>query len=547
MFRLSVVLFSIIIIGNFALADDQETPVQYWQETGLNLNFIGQKIQGDCAQSAVNYLACVQGVNVAASFLNPAASFASPAEAAKNPDLFGAVIKSYGAYNLYVMKPAAPSKNYQANWARQKGIRAVQLEAANAAYNTPGKNINFAGILNELKPQLIQGELANSEGYIAAAVYNTYLTSAVDPHTHIDPTKQVQDELKSTDVVYFGIGATLQMVDDQLVIKSPKAGSPSLEAGVRAKDVITTVDGVSVKGQTINQVVKKLKGPEGTSVKVGLLRKGQPLDVTIVRKKIEFKNVEASVVIDSGSPIGYIKLTNFMEEKACQTIASYLSVFKKMGAKGLIFDLRDDGGGLLQQAVCIGSLFVGKLTIVTAKTLDGKQSQRFFWDRDAVTDLPMVTLVNSGSASASEILAGALQDYKRSWIAGSTSFGKASVQGQSDFAPGVVLFHTIERFYQPSGRTNQAVGISPDFQIDPVPNATADEKFELHEADYYTNALPALSAPWVEQRPADVAKIQACMKASGLADKAYQAKSDDAIAPDYQLITSQVILSCQNQ
>ncbi len=547
MFRLSVVLFSILIVGNFSVsADDQKTPVQYWQDTGLTLSFVGQKIQADCGKSAAHYLACVQGVNTAASFLNPPAAFAAPSEVLKNPALFGAVIKSYGPYNLYALKKMAPISSPQRYWAFEKELRGAQRAGATQSFNSVSRNLQFSGILNDLKVQLIQGELSHSEGYIAAAVYNTYIASAVDPHTHIDSKEEIQDMRKSTDVSYAGIGTTLESVNGQIVVKTPVPNSPALAAGIRAKDIITSVDGVSVEATPLDQVVKKIKGPEGSSVKLGILRKGQALEISIVRNKIVNKNVDVKIVKDAGISLGYIKLANFMEAKACATIYAYLEVFKRVGVKGVILDLRNDGGGLLGQAQCIGSLFVGKQLIVTAKSLDGKDSENFVGPLDAVSDLPMVTLINANSASASEILAGALQDYKRSWIAGSRSFGKASVQAPTDFTSKISIFSTIERFYQPSGRTNQVVGILPDFPIDPVPNATADEKFELHEEDYYTNALPALSAPWTEQRPAEVERIQACVKASGLADKVYLAKSDDALAPDYQLITSQVILSCQN-
>lgn len=549
MVRISLVLFSAILAFNLGARGDDKTPEQYWAETGLNFDFLAKKLQGTCYKDQKAYLACVQGLNVAASFLKPVATFATPQEVTQNPARFGAVIKNYGPYNLYKSVPQDPHLGFQANWEKAKVVRAAQMNAATETFNGPnGVNFKFGDILNELRGQLIQGDLAQSEGYIASEIFNTILASAVDPHTHIDAIAEIDDEMKSTDQSYVGIGASLDTVDGNTEIESPMPGSPALEAGLRSHDVISAVDGVSMLGQPPAAVVKKVKGPEGTSVKIGIIRKGNPIEVTIVRRKINIKNVDVRTVndVNPSEPIGYIKLTNFMEDKACQTIGNALLSLESSGAKGVILDLRNNGGGLLNQAVCIGSLFVGKQVIVKVKDLKGGQFRDYPGLNNSITNLPLVTLINANSASASEILAGALQDYQRSWIAGDRSFGKASVQSPSKWTDKIEIFNTIQRFYEPSGRTNQIVGILPDFQIDPKPNATAEEKFALHEADYYTNALPSEGTPWVEPRPQDVAKIQACMNTSHLADTAYQKQLGGAIPPDYQLLSAEAILNCRH-
>jgi carboxyl-terminal processing protease len=244
------------------------------------------------------------------------------------------------------------------------------------------------------------------------------------------------------------------------------------------------------------------------------------------------------------------------------------------GAQALILDLRANPGGIVQEAVCMGGIFVGNQKIVEMKRFSDQATRevnenapghpyfplddehtRFTTLPFYTTDLPMVTLINGSSASASEILSGALQDYKRSWLVGDRTYGKASVQiNDKPFSitdqlplfeePKMTLFSTEARFYQPFGRTNQIVGIVPDFSVDPIPHATEEQKFVLREADSYTNALPAVGAPWVNPRSAEIATISQCVKATGTAEKMYDAHKDDTIRGDFQVYSAEDILKC---
>ncbi len=242
--------------------------------------------------------------------------------------------------------------------------------------------------------------------------------------------------------------------------------------------------------------------------------------------------------------MAYIRLRSFSNIADCAEIAVSLVDLQQKGARGVILDFRGNQGGIVNEAVCIGNLFIGPETIVKEEAIDTKEVRSLGKKRDALTDLPMITLINAKSASASELVAGALQDYRRSWIAGERSFGKGTVQAPQDFAPDgtnrildVQIKQTIKRFYQPSGRTNQIVGITPDFPIDPKPNATEDDRFAIREVDLFDNALSSLGDPWLQPRPARVAKIQACARTRGTA----QSKASPA---DYQLSVAQDLLDC---
>ena len=369
----------------------------------------------------------------------------------------------------------------------------------------------------------------------------------IDPHTHIDPSKEIEDETSNADNSFSGIGAAMGTIGKQTIISSFIEGSPAEASDLQMGDIITAVDGHSVEGMSIDKIIPMVKGPEGTPVVLSVKRKDKTVDITIVRKKIAQANVSYKIVNDTGTPYGYIKLRTFMDRNCSDEIKAAVEELTKQGAKGIILDLRGNGGGLLDQAVKMGSLFVGKKNIVTVKSLDGSRSDDEMGASDAITDLPMTTLIDGGSASASEVLSGALQDHQRSWIVGDRSFGKATVQGNMRFDDQgrITLFKTIARFYQPSGRTNQIVGILPNFSVDPSPKATEEEKFSLREEDLYSNALPALNDAWKETRPTDVDAINKCREQHGVAETLFAASSPAAKhKPDYRLFAAEDILNC---
>jgi carboxyl-terminal processing protease len=234
-----------------------------------------------------------------------------------------------------------------------------------------------------------------------------------------------------------------------------------------------------------------------------------------------------------------------MDRNACEVIGQKIEKLTADGAKGLVFDLRGNGGGLLDEAICIGGLFAGQKVIVKVKDLEANSFEDKPSFHDSITSLPLVILIDAGSASASEVVSGAMQDHRRAWILGERSFGKGTVQAPQPFlSRDIVLFRTIQRFYQPLGRTNQLVGIFPDFEVPATPDATADERFRLREADIYPHALKAESGDWKQPRPDEVSAVGACVAKDSLAKKAYAAAKAKKAAVDYQLLSAEEVLKC---
>jgi carboxyl-terminal processing protease len=519
---------------------DKPSLEQYWAQTGIGFEFIQNSVW-QCDDNRL--LACVQSLNVGAAAMKPKAIFATEMEARAESPTVGRKIKSFGPLSLYELREDFSEGLTPAKLRRRQLAQRLQIEAITdlvRRHVKPPMNT----LLRQNQQAMLNDDPA-SEGLLAGQMTNAYLSAVWDPHTHVAPALQDLDRKENADDHFSGIGAVVEEAQGQLVVGQLLDGGGAAAAGLHARDVILTVNSQSVAEKTVDQLATLLHGPEGTSVEVSVERKQKVLSFKITRRKVTSPNVTAKIVNDFGTKFGYLKLGSFMDESACRKIQIELRNLSWSGAEALIIDLRGNGGGLLSEATCIGSLFVGKKKIVEERSEQGQQIRTYVGAKEAFTALPMVTLINGTSASASELLAGALQDHQRSLILGERSFGKGTMQEMSSFGRNLVLYTTISRFYLPSGRTNQAVGVLPDIPLAPFPGATEEDAFTLREADAYTNALPALGPAWVQPRPQFVEKIANCLKQNGKAALLYQQRDDDAAQLDYQILASEEALLCE--
>lgn len=262
-----------------------------------------------------------------------------------------------------------------------------------------------------------------------------------------------------------GVGIQLSLDKDtkELMVVSPIEGTPASKAGVQPKDVIVTIDGKSTKGMSTGDAVKLIRGPEGTQVTLGLRRKGTVLNVPLVRARIEIHAVETSLnTAGDGSKVGYIRLKQF-NANASREMREAIRELEEQGAQGYVLDLRSNPGGLLDASIDIARQWLNEGTIVSTRTREGIRDVRRATG-SAITDKPMVVLVNEGSASASEILSGALQDNARAQLVGMKTFGKGLVQSVRGLADGSGLTVTIAKYLTPSGRDIHKNGIKPDVE-----------------------------------------------------------------------------------
>jgi len=304
----------------------------------------------------------------------------------------------------------------------------------------------------------------------------------LDPHTVFMTEEMFREMQVDTKGEFGGLGITISMQNDILTVISPIEDTPAWRAGIKAGDKIVKVDGESTKDMTISDAVKMMRGVPGTSVVIAVMREGlkEPKDYTIVRDIIKLKSVKYKILDDN---IGYVRITSFQERTDSDLRAALQEVFSgDEGLRGLVLDLRNNPGGLLDQAVKVSGEFLEKekLVVYTKGRRQNNNTEYTVRKGGARTDYPMVVLVNRGSASASEIVAGALQDWERAVILGTPTFGKGSVQTVIPLEDGSGLRLTTAKYFTPKGRSIQNTGITPDIEVVAATINTGDAGSDPH-------------------------------------------------------------------
>jgi carboxyl-terminal processing protease len=294
------------------------------------------------------------------------------------------------------------------------------------------------------------------------------MLAGLDPHSSYMEPKAFRDMQVQTRGEFGGLGIEVTMEDGLIKVVAPIDDTPAAKAGVMANDIITKLDDEQVQGLTLNQAVDKMRGPVNTKIKLTIMRKGQdkPIEVSITRDTIRVRAVRSRQEDD----VGYIRITQFNEQvtenlrKAITDLQSQIPADK---LKGFIVDLRNNPGGLLDQAISVSDTFLERGEIVSTRGRNAEETQRFSArPGDLTKGKPVIVLINGGSASASEIVAGALQDHRRATLLGTRSFGKGSVQTIIPLGAGNgALRLTTARYFTPSGKSIQAQGIKPDIEV----------------------------------------------------------------------------------
>ncbi|OGO06017.1 MAG: hypothetical protein A2Z76_00815 [Chloroflexi bacterium RBG_13_56_8b] len=284
-----------------------------------------------------------------------------------------------------------------------------------------------------------------------------------DPYTSYLDAEDYQLSLKSLEGSFEGVGAYVTIKDEQLMIIAPIADSPADKAGIRAGDIVLEIDGQSTTGMSLVEAVLLVQGPEGTQVDLLVLHEGEtePELISIIRAVIEVPSVE----FEMREEIAYIVITNFSERTAAELL-TVMETINQQGAEGIILDLRGNPGGLLETVVDVASFFLREGVVVDVVDSKGNHDVYSVRPGGITTDLPMVILVDEYSASGSEVLAGALQDYERPVIAGTTTFGKGSVDILRRLGDGSGLYITNARWLTPKGRLIEGEGIYPDYELE---------------------------------------------------------------------------------
>jgi len=294
------------------------------------------------------------------------------------------------------------------------------------------------------------------------------MLAGLDPHSSYMDAKSFRDMQVQTRGEFGGLGIEVTMEDGLIKVVAPIDDTPAAKAGIMANDVITHLDDEPVQGLTLNQAVEKMRGPVNTKIRLKVMRKGsdKPVEISITRDIIRVRSVRSNM---NGDDVAYIRVTQFNEQTTEGVRRAIADLGNSAGdkLKGYIIDIRNNPGGLLDQAISVSDAFLEKGEIVSTRGRNAEETQRFNARAgDMTKGKPLIVLINGGSASASEIVAGALQDHKRATVIGTRSFGKGSVQTIIPLGSGNgALRLTTARYFTPSGRSIQAKGITPDIEV----------------------------------------------------------------------------------
>jgi carboxyl-terminal processing protease len=368
------------------------------------------------------------------------------------------------------------------------------------------------------------------------------MVAGLDPHSQYFDKKNFKEFREGTSGKFVGIGIEMGMEDGLVKVVSPIEGSPAFRAGLKSGDLITRIDDTAVKGLSVDQAVKRMRGDPNTKVQLTVFRKSESrsFPVTIIREEIRMQSVRAKM-IEPG--YGWIRVSLFQERTVEDFVKKAEELYKQdPNLKGLVLDLRNDPGGLLDGAVAISAAFLPQDVVVVStngQVADSratfKASPDFYARRgsdplkrlpEAMKKVPLVVLVNEGSASASEIVAGALQDHKRAVVMGAQTFGKGSVQTVRPLSADTALKITTARYYTPNGRSIQATGIVPDVWLDETAEGNVFAALRMREADLEKHLVGADEKKNADDKAREKAREEARTKL-----EEQLAKSRDAVKP----------------
>lgn len=525
-----------------------------WQGTGIDFSFTDKRLNdGGCWRTKGRFLSCVGAVQGVLDLhgrdlrLVPVSDLTKSNSSRKTVARFGAAA---------VLEDRSLRVNSEGNALEVLRARARHiLRWRDWLGSGRPKGVHFTAMRDWIMDEIVDPD--RTEEFAAAAI-NGYLGVA-DAHARVAPASTLQGgpavrrganrSVGNNRSVYIGIGAGVQPVIDAALVTSVVRDGPAASAGLREQDFILAVDGESVVGLTAEALVEKLRGKSGTQVRVTVKRQDEIRAIAIRRELVTVKNVVAYGFVDRGWQFVYLKIDSFLPGTTCHDVRRALAKQFKPTLNGLILDLRDNAGGLIDQAACVADLFLPQDEVVLEiRSVRGKETtERVRTRDDARARVPMVTLVNANTGSASEMLAGALQDHDRSLVVGEQTFGKGTVQTARPWrgSRSIMEFFTVARYYRPSGVGVQLIGIEPDIPVAEPPGTGTRARVVLREGDLFPTALDRERRVWKHPNPELAAALRECTTADGLAAHRLRHDGEEGRITDYPLTVGKDALVCR--
>ncbi|NDG84577.1 MAG: PDZ domain-containing protein [Proteobacteria bacterium] len=540
----------------------------FWKDTGLKAAHFEEDILGGCSADPVHFVGCVAALNALGW------SLAEPrilTPGTRTPVLKGKVRKILSEPGSGMVIRALDPKPWAKFQMPPPGALSQQKVDELSAFervlvsemldslksDASALRFDFRPLFRNWFEEAMKEDKFKSAGEAAlvAMLYQADFRVTDDPHKELMATEAVKAMMAANAEEFSGVGLETNLMKRGVFISRVHAQGPAELAGILPGDELVSVNGEKAKRLGEPNLAFKIRGPEGSTVTLGMRRGKKPYKVDLVRAKIKSENVISSVLRRDGHAYGYIRIQSFMSQATGNETALALTSLKAEGAEKIILDLRNNLGGSLEEAVFVASLFLNSREVVHVEDLsthvETPLSGYFSHQNEKI---PLVVLVNFLSASASEIVAGALQEHGRAWIVGDRTFGKGLVQNMDYFHPerygeAILLKQTTHIYRFPSGRTPHFTGVVPDFSVTEYPGGELIEPVTLREKDFYIGALPDAKAwrlsEWVEPREAQVRSISECRQRTGVADRLWSEWEDGGIGlMDYRLSVGLDFLGC---
>jgi C-terminal peptidase prc len=530
----------------------QETALRDpWQKTGLDFTFFNEHVTTDsCYDSELKFLSCISAVTRLMDnaprdlHLVRVAGKSNSGSLMRVLETFDSIAVVEGRKQGHDL--VAMLENFRA--------RAKAFPAWRELFHATAKQrIDFDRLRDWLLSEVVDHERV---AQYAAAAINGYI-SVEDAHARIAPAMPRPGGSRGSgpnyaanveQPSYSGIGAGILPIGDAVVVTGLVKGAPAASAGLQLYDVILAVDGHSLGSKSAEEVVAALRGPRHTRVVVTVERQGQVRDLQVVRDQVEVKNVFSRVIEDRDQRWGYLAIDSFNAPKTCADTWRELRTLISAKLDGMILDLRNNKGGLIDQSVCVADLFLDPgLALIEIRGIDrGGRPKKFRTRYPKATGVPMVTLVNASTGSASEVVAGALQDNGRSILVGERTFGKGTVQTARpwDRSGLIMRFYTVARYYLPSGRGVQLRGIQPDLEVLEQPDLRPEDRIALREEDLFPTALAAEASQSAPSSPVGMTAWSECVTSQGMAGHRWSGDRRGGTSSDYPLYVAQDTLAC---
>lgn len=530
----------LLLFAAVALAAPQKNLALYWRQTGLTWKTLETKLsQAQCRQNGDNFLGCVE----AARFL------------IKNLGLKQDILNHHLAPPLELVGglPLVSAKSETEAWDKPKSLdhklSLLQKEQARvrdhwrAVFSADADRIDFDKVwqwLGKKIPNLQEAELT-------AGAFNAFYSQSRDPHTKLLPTAYINDDNAQTDERYLGIGVVLATLGGQVVIRRVMPRTSAERAGLHVMDTLLEIDGSPVATISAEDLSQKLRGTRGKKVFLRVRRNDEIKTFLVKTKRNIKKKVEQAQLTLGNRKVGYLRGADFSGNSNADRIEAAVRTIERRGDSALILDLRGNPGGRIIDVLRIGNIFFPEsLNLFSIMPLPGSPLAHYVGVTKVSesTHLPMVTLVDAHSASASELLAGAFQDHARSLILGSRTFGKGTVQRTVDWSENAAIsfIETVGIFLLPSGRSNQLSELVPDLKpVYSSPRPTAQETFAIRHKDLYLNAIAGPVDPRKLKR--EFPALQDCVDKKGVAHKEWERVSDEP--NDFAIATAKDALACR--